>query len=111
MLSQKRLEAIQNQGKVASWIIDGMDQSKTSVPWHGTQHTFDPSLQLHLQCILEHGSGLTLYAHFDHTSSTRDVVIYCILAHLEKYVRKHKHFMEVLYLQLDGGPQNAMLMS
>lgn len=55
----------------------------------------------------EHGVGLTLFRHFNNVSKSADVTIYCILRKLEDFFERHGYYPEKLYIQADGGSENA----
>jgi hypothetical protein len=57
--------------------------------------------------VKEHGFGVTLYRTINTVKKTSDLTIYCILAQLESYRERTGHFPETLYVQIDGGAENA----
>ena len=57
--------------------------------------------------IKEHGIGLTIYRNFDNVSKDCNVTIYCLLRQLESFHKRHGCYPETLYLQVDGGSENA----
>lgn len=62
------------------------------------------------QCITgvkEHGVGVTLYRTIDTVHKGANLTIYCILSQLESFKFRHKCYPEKLYVQIDGGSENA----
>jgi hypothetical protein len=114
---------------IMSLILDGMDQNHCRIPYLGglnrfsdpvTQHITGTSfvysiivnyvyhnLTLFFSGIKEHGIGLTIYRNFDNVSKGCNVTIYCLLRQLESFHKRHGYYPETLYLQVDGGSENA----
>jgi hypothetical protein len=92
---------------VMSLIIDGMDQSHCKCPYLGSQSTFSKPISQHIVGVKEHGVGVTLFRHFNNVSKSADVTIYCILRKLEEFFERHGYYPEKLYVQADGGSENA----
>ena len=57
--------------------------------------------------VKEHGVGLTIFRNFDNVSKGCNVTILCILLMLEKFKIRNGYYPEILYLQVDGGSENA----
>jgi len=94
---------------IMSIIIDGMDQSSCTCPFVGTQNGFVDPFPMHFTGVKEHGQHVTLYRTVGTVSGkSPDLTIYCILHQLEKWVwRNQGRYPEKLYVQLDGGIENA----
>jgi hypothetical protein len=90
-----------------SIIIDGMDQSNCELPYLGTQSTFKNKLKQCITGVKEHGKGVTLYRTIDMVNKGSDLTIHCILAQLEKWYLLNECFPEEIYIQGDGGSENA----
>lgn len=88
-------------------IIDGMDQNHCKVPYLGGQSRFSSPITQHITGVKEHGVGLTLYRNFNNVSKGADCTIYCVLMKLEEFKKRHGYYPEKLYLQVDGGSENA----
>jgi hypothetical protein len=55
-----------------------------------------------------HDVGAKLYCTFNNVKKTADLVIYTLLLHIQNWQTRHKGKLpEVLYLQIDGGCENA----
>jgi len=98
----------QNDPTIMSIIIDGMDQSKVTCPNCGTQDQFDKPLKQYVVGVKEHGQKVTIFATNGTVSKGADLTIYCILSKIEEW--KHRNsgrYPEKIYIQLDGGAENA----
>jgi len=92
---------------VMSLIIDGMDQNHCKVPYLGGQDTFKDSIKQHITGVKEHGVGLTLFRTFNNVRKSANLTIYCILKKLEDFRKRHGYYPEKLFVQVDGGSENA----
>lgn len=93
-----------------SWIIDIMDQTHCIVPRMGNQLEFPHPLKQMITGIKQHGKGggITLYRTINTITKSADLIIYCVLAQLEKWKEAHEgRYPEEIYLQVDGGSENA----
>lgn len=90
-----------------SLIIDGMDQGKCLIPYAGRQDTFKDAMHMHITGVKEHGVGLTIYRTTETVAKGANLTIHCILDRLKKFNDKHHYYPEILYLQIDGGSENA----
>lgn len=104
-------EAIKSNSRrrptVMSIIIDGMDQSHCIVPHLGKMDSFQHPLKQHFTGVKEHGVGLTIYRNFNNVQKGADLTIYCILRQLEAFKERHGYYPERLFVQCDGGSENA----
>lgn len=55
----------------------------------------------------EHGIGLTLYRTVATVGKSANLTIHCILSAIEDFYQRHGVFPETLFIQLDGGSENA----
>jgi hypothetical protein len=90
-----------------SLIIDGMSQNHTKLPWLGNQKDFPEPLDQHLQGILEHGQGFTMYRTFNNLANDANLNIHCLLMHLESRIKRFGCLPPTIYIQVDGGSENA----
>ena len=91
-----------------SWIIDGMDQNHTRLPRAGVNQTWPDAISQHITGVLEHGKGVTLYRNYDNVHKGANLTITVFLAQLELWRNDHDgNFPETIYLQVDGGSENA----
>lgn len=116
---------------IMSIIIDGMDQSSCTIPHLGSQDTFGNPLKQGMYCqicicmcihgvslkdllaisgitgVKEHGVGVTLYRTVNTVRKGANLTIYCITKQLENFYDRHKCYPDDLYIQADGGAENA----
>ena len=90
-----------------SLIADIMDQQSCRIPYLGTQDSFDKSLHQIIVGVKEHGEEVALYRTIDTVGKSSNLITYCILDRLERFKQKYGRYPEVLYLQIDGGSENA----
>lgn len=57
--------------------------------------------------VKRHGHGITLYRTVETVKKCADLSIYCIMAEIEDFKREFKVYPEVVYIQADGGSENA----
>lgn len=93
--------------KIMSIIIDGMDQSTCALPHLGSQDTFTSTVKMGITGIKEHGVGLFLYRTVNTVKKGADLTIYCIHSQLELFHDRNGCYPEELYVQVDGGSENA----
>ena len=85
-----------------------MDQTKVSVPNCGTQDEFQHPLNQYIIGVKEHGHDVTVYSTIGTVRKGADLTLYCILDRIEAWkIRNNGRFPEKLYLQVDGGSENA----
>lgn len=93
---------------VMSIIIDGMDQHKCTIPYCGGQKSFgNNALSQHITGVKEHGVNLKLYRTISTVGKSANLTIHCILLKLEEFLDRNHKFPEKLYVQVDGGCENA----
>lgn len=94
--------------KVMSLIIDGMDQGKCLLPYTGSQDSFGAkAMHQHITGVKQHGVGLTLYRTTEVVLKSANLTIFCILKQLHAFKDTHHYFPDTLYVQVDGGAENA----
>lgn len=103
----RKKEAIENPDSVMSVILDGMSQNHCSLPWMSNQKEFGAPLTQHLQGVLEHGRRLVFYRTFHNLPSNANLVIHVLLCHLEHWQKEKGKFPDKVYVQIDGGSENA----
>ena len=91
-----------------SSIIDGAAAEHCIIPHLGESQQMKPGFDQHIEGVLQHGRGFTLYRTFPHVAKSADLVIYCLLKELERWYNEHNStFPEIWYIQIDGGSENA----
>jgi hypothetical protein len=102
------LKAKQDGSKqVMSMIIDRMDQSNCQVPNKGGQGKFAQPLKMGLTGVKEHGEEVVFYRTIDTVKKCANMTIFCIMSQLQRYRERSNCYPEELYLQVDGGAENA----
>ena len=96
-----------NRPTILSMIIDGMDQNHCRIPYLGSQTSFSSPLKQCITGIKEHGYGVTVYRSIDTVSKGADLTIQCILSQIEYWKVRNGYYPEEIYLQADGGSENA----
>lgn len=89
--------------------MDGMDQNHCSIRYCGTQQKFSNPLTQAILGVKQHGVGLTLYRTINTVKKGANLTIYCLLDQIEKWRQLRKQYPEVLFVQCDGGSENANL--
>jgi hypothetical protein len=85
-----------------------MDQNHCRIPYYGNQHKFSSPLDQGITGVKEHGFGLTLYRTIGTVKNkSSDFTIYCILSQLESWFIRNRCYPEELFIQIDGGAENA----
>ena len=94
-----------------SIIIDGMQQRHSLLPHLANQKEVQEAVQQHIQGAKQHGFAKTFYRTFPHVRSGGNLAITCIL---DEIISRGRFCMEtgedfptVLFLQIDGGPENT----
>ena len=96
-----------NPDKTASFIVDGASSAYNSLPSFGSAQTFPAEYQQHIQGLICHGYGVTLYRCQETNGKCADIPIYCLSDQIEKWKERKGHYPETIYIQVDGGPDNA----
>jgi hypothetical protein len=90
-----------------SIIMDGMDQNHCRIPYLGTQNQFSNPLSQGITGIKEHGVGFFIYRTVGTVKKSAEFSIFCILYQLERWLERNQCFPEELFIQVDGGSENA----
>jgi len=99
---------IHSPSTVMSSIIDGASQNHCTIPHPGPNVEFAEGLAQHIEGVLTHGHGFTIYRSFPTVDADADFTICCLLSELQKWKDAHDGvFPETWYIQIDGGSQNA----
>ena len=56
---------------------------------------------------MKYSLGLKIYRTFPNIKKGANLTMYCILAELEEFRRRNMVYPETLFVQLDGGSENA----
>jgi len=104
----------ESSGKVLSIIIDKMDCNKSKIPYMADQkNLFSETIEQGITGVLRHGNfgqknELTIYRTLETVGKTTNLTIYAICRTIERWRKANQYRNpEELYLQLDGGCENA----
>lgn len=100
-------QAINTPGKFISIITDGMQQFHTELPYFGNNMGIPRKVKQHLQGLTIHGKRTRLYRTVDHIKLGANACIYIFLLALDEELQASGSLPGTLYVQLDGGPENA----
>jgi hypothetical protein len=92
---------------ILSMIVDIMDQKHCQLPWNGTQSSFGEPLNQKNVGVKEHGYGVHLFPAIDTVRKGANLMIYIIDTVIEKWKDRHGFYPTKIYLQVDGGSENA----
>ena len=99
--------AITEPQNYMSIIIDGMAQTHTRIPWSANIKEFPTNINQHLQGIIEHGQGFTMYRTFNNLTNDANLNIHCLLLQLESRIERYGKLPDTIFIQVDGGSENA----
>ena len=95
-------------GTIMSSIIDGASQNHCTIPHPGENVEFTKGLEQHIEGVLTHGHGFTIYRSFPTVDADSDFTIFCLLSELEKWKDSNQQkYPHTWYIQIDGGSENA----
>ena len=94
-----------------SIIIDGMQQSHCNLPHRANNKVYDKEVIQHIQGVRHHGLWDNFYRTFPNIGGggnlAIEVLLREILLHMEHCRTNNMHFPRILFLQVDGGSENA----
>jgi hypothetical protein len=105
--AKRRNDAIMQKGSYLSLISDGMAQGHNVLPYFANQDTWTDSLPQHLQGVLSHNRGMTMYRTFHNINNCANVAMYTFLDSLERVIADEGKLPDTLYHQIDGGSENT----
>ena len=107
----KRAEATSPENlaypRVLSVIIDLEDSSKTGLPYLAKEAPFAAPLDHHLTGAKIHGDHVHFFPTMNTVGKSANLTCFCILRSIEMFYEKHNRFPETIYIQIDGGSENA----
>jgi hypothetical protein len=77
------------------------------IPYLGNADVFGNPLSTAIIGVKVHGSATTLYRTFETVKIGANLTTYCILSELERWRLMYDKYPDELYIQLDGGSENA----
>lgn len=105
----RQMEAMLRPNDYMSIITDGMNQQHSKVPYLANLNEFgqQETLIQHLQLTIEHGQRIDVYRTLGNIKNDRNPAIHSLLLQLEKRLANFGFLPPTLYIQVDGGPENA----
>jgi hypothetical protein len=73
----------------------------------GTQQSFDNTMQQIIVGVKMHGVGLFIYRSWNTVTKGANLIIFVISHLLELWQEAAGGYLDELYLQIDGGSENA----
>ena len=106
---QTREKAIRDPDNYLSCIGDGMAQIHNSIPSYSRSGTATAPLTFdtHYQGMITHGKRFTIYRTFGNVGKGTNVAVHAWLKHLEHVYKENGRLPDTLFLQIDGGGENA----
>jgi hypothetical protein len=104
-----REKAIREPENYLSCIGDGMAQVHNAIPSYsrsGTQ-TAPMTFDTHFQGMITHGKRFTIFRTFGNVGKGTNVAVHAWLRHLEIEYKKNGRLPDTLFIQIDGGGENA----
>ena len=84
-----------------------MAQLHCLLPWLGNIHDISKHKKQHIQGCLQHGKSFRAYRTYHNTMSGSNLAIHCLLLELQARLNEYGFIPETLYIQIDGGSENA----
>ena len=103
----RRNDAIMERSRYMSLISDGMAQGHNVLPYFANQNSWTDSLPQHLQGVLNHNRGMSMYRTFHNINNCANVAMYTFLDTLEKVIQDEGKLPDTVYHQIDGGSENT----
>ena len=111
MYVHKRQLAQEHPELYMSLIVDGMSQDHCILPYCGNKVAKNNPLKQKIIGTKQHGFSRTFYRAFPHVSGGSNLAIEVLLQEIEKRMEyclaNNKLMPDVLFLQIDGGPENT----
>lgn len=105
--AERRNKAVMMKSKYMSVIADGMAQGHNMLPHFGNQNTWNDGLPQHLQGILNHNRGMSVYRTFHNIKNCANVAIYTFLDMMERVIAEEGKLPDTVFHQIDGGSENT----
>jgi len=108
----RRHEAIISDGKVVSYIFDGMSKDKTRLPIMGNETSLEAEFSNNvIGCISHHDQKTRFYCSFGSVQTGASLMIHCIHSEIERLIderqKANEPMPEKIYLQIDGAADNT----
>ena len=90
-----------------SLITDGMQQTHCELPYSGNTVQHANKVKQHLQGVTSHFRRTKMYRTMDHVQLGANACIYTLLLAIEEEFLLKEKLPRILYIQIDGGSENA----
>jgi hypothetical protein len=108
MKYQERInEARDNPKDVLSTIADGMQQTHCELPYLKNLFSGFPKVPQHLQGVTTHGRRTRIYRTYGNVTNGACLAITTLFRSLEEEYLKEGRLPKKIYVQVDGGSENA----
>ena len=109
MKRRNKVNSPENKEKpyILSFIIDIAEASHCQLPWKGTQSSFKDPFHQTIVGVKEHGYGVHLFPNINTVRKGANLTLYCIDYVIELWKQRHGYYPTEMYIQIDGGPENA----
>lgn len=107
LYKRRVLQSVDDPVHFLSIITDGMQQFHTELPYYAGMNGTNRKVKQHLQGLTTHGKRTRMYRTVDHIKLGGNLCIYVLLLALEEEFKASLRLQRTLYIQLDGGPENA----
>jgi hypothetical protein len=101
----RKWKAIQEPKKFLSIITDGMAQAHCELPYYANVEQAE-SLTQHIQGVMVHGRFINIYRTFQNVYSAANMQMHTLLLALEDAYRTKDGIPPIVFIQIDGGPEN-----
>lgn len=101
------LHALAYPSEILHVDIDIMDSQGLTLPHAGQQNAFSWGIKSVLVGALVAGVGATLYRTIDTYRKSSDLTCQVVLMEIEKFVDTHEKPPTIVYVNVDGGSENA----
>jgi hypothetical protein len=107
-----RNRAMENDSRYMSLIIDGMSQDHCKLPYYaGQDQSSGVEIKQKIIGAKQHGFSRTFYRFYPHVQSGSNMACEVLMHEIERRmdhcIENGGEFPRHLYLQIDGGPENA----
>jgi len=103
----RRQKAFSSKTKYWSGIGDGMAQGHNMLPHFANQQTWADGCPQHLQGVLSHNRGMTIYRTFHNLNNCANIAIHAFLLELERVLKDEGAIPDTVAYQIDGGSENT----
>ena len=105
---ERIVEAYRSNGRILSFIFDGMSKFKTAVPALRGLNQPSATFKMHMIGCIGHADKSTrFYMAYPGVQSGSSFMIHCIHEEIRRLIDAGTRLPEKIYVQIDGGPDNT----